>query len=91
MQEGVCILLGVEGEDAIYRVNKILGDSDPKKARNHSLRQLFGVSAVDNKFYNSQNAIEYEQDLKVLGVTEETKDGLKVEKIDSDEGMNYFE
>ena len=30
---------------------------------------------VDNKFYNSQNAIEYEQDLKVIGVTEETKEG----------------
>jgi nucleoside-diphosphate kinase len=45
MLSGATVLLVVTGEDAIDRVRKLLGHTDPKKAEPGTIRNLFGNHA----------------------------------------------
>ena len=48
----VCIVVG---QDAIVRLRKLIGATDPAKAEKGTLRQLYGESVRQNGFHASDN------------------------------------
>jgi nucleoside-diphosphate kinase len=55
MSSGKVIVAVFEGENAIERVRKIMGATDPKKAEKGTIRNLFGIDIEKNSIHGSDS------------------------------------
>ncbi len=56
MASGPCVVMVLEGEDAIQRVRKLMGATDPLKAGEGTLRRTFATSIEKNIVHGSDSA-----------------------------------
>ena len=55
MTSGPVVAFIVEGDNAVVRLRKLVGATDPKKADAGTIRALFGVSAGENAIHASDS------------------------------------
>lgn len=62
MSEGPIVAMVIEGENAIERVRKIMGATNPKEAEEGTIRRDFGENIERNAVHgsDSQNSASYE-------------------------------
>lgn len=53
MTSGPCVVLLLTGEDAVNRVNALVGHTDPLKAAPSSIRGAFGLNILENTVHSS--------------------------------------
>jgi len=53
----------LSGENAISRYREIMGATDPKKAGNNTIRNLYGVSIDKNSVHGSDSSSSAEREL----------------------------
>jgi len=56
MSSGPCVVLVLEGEDAIARNREIMGATNPAQAAAGTLRKLYAVSVGENAVHGSDSA-----------------------------------
>lgn len=55
MSSGPIIAMVLEGEDAIQKVREIMGATDPKEAKEGTIRKLFGIDKEKNSVHGSDS------------------------------------
>lgn len=55
MSSGKIVVAVFEGEDAISKVRKIMGATDPKKAEDGTIRKLYGIDIEKNSIHGSDS------------------------------------
>ncbi|GBD03724.1 Nucleoside diphosphate kinase [bacterium HR19] len=64
MSSGKVVVAVFEGENAIERVRKIMGATDPKKAEKGTIRNLFGIDIEKNSIHGSDSPQSAEFEIK---------------------------
>lgn len=55
MSSGKIVVAVFEGEEAISKVRKIMGATDPKKAENGTIRKIYGIDIEKNSIHGSDS------------------------------------
>lgn len=55
MSSGKIVVAVFEGDDAIAKVRKIMGATDPKKAEEGTIRKLYGIDVEKNSIHGSDS------------------------------------
>ncbi len=55
MMSGPCVVIALEGENAIARNREIMGATDPSKAADNTLRKLYAASIGENAVHGSDS------------------------------------
>jgi len=55
MSSGPCVLMVVDGDNAVLRLREIVGSTDPKKAAPGTIRAAFGKSVGENAIHASDS------------------------------------
>lgn len=55
MSSGDCVVVVVEGEDAIARLRRICGVTDPSAAADGTIRSIFGINVTMNSVHASDS------------------------------------
>jgi nucleoside-diphosphate kinase len=63
MTSGRCVAMTVEGENAIRHVRALVGDTDPAKAAEGTIRREFGKSVTVNCVHASDSPASAEREL----------------------------
>ncbi|MEW6069567.1 MAG: nucleoside-diphosphate kinase [Candidatus Thermoplasmatota archaeon] len=63
---GAIVALVAEGENAISKVRKLMGATDPSKAEKGTIRQLYGLSIEKNTIHGSDSEESAEHELKII-------------------------
>ena len=53
MTRGPCVVMVLEGENAVAKWREVMGATDPKKAADGTVRKLFGCSVGENAAHGS--------------------------------------
>lgn len=53
MTRGPCVVMVLEGDNAIAKWREIMGATDPKKAADNTVRKLFGANVGENASHGS--------------------------------------
>ena len=53
MTRGPCVVMVLEGENAVAKWREIMGATDPKKAADGTVRKLFGANVGENASHGS--------------------------------------
>ena len=56
MTSGPCVVMAIEGENAIARYREVMGPTDSKKAPNGTVRGEFGTDVEQNASHGSDAA-----------------------------------
>jgi nucleoside-diphosphate kinase len=64
MTSGPIVIQVLEGEDAIARYRDVMGATDPKEAKDGSLRKLFAKNKGENSVHGSDSAAAAEREIK---------------------------
>ena len=56
MTSGPCVLICLEGENAVLKNREIMGATDPAKAAPGTLRKLYGANVGENAVHGSDSA-----------------------------------
>ncbi len=56
LSSGPIVVLILEGEDAISKNRKLMGATDPKNAKENTIRKLYGISIDKNSVHGSDSA-----------------------------------
>lgn len=64
MSSGKVVVAVFEGENAIERVRRIMGATDPKKAEKGTIRNLFGIDIEKNSIHGSDSPQSAEFEIK---------------------------
>lgn len=65
------IVLAFQGDNAVFRVREIMGDTDPKKAQKGSLRYQYGDSIGENAVHGSDSLQSAQRELNLFFSSEE--------------------
>ena len=65
------IVLVLQGENAVFRVREIMGDTDPKKAKEGTLRHQYGDSIGENAVHGSDSLKSAQRELDLFFASEE--------------------
>ncbi|MDI6708271.1 MAG: nucleoside-diphosphate kinase [Candidatus Thermoplasmatota archaeon] len=63
---GAIVALVVQGENAIFRVRKLMGATDPSKAEKGTIRQEYGLSIERNTIHGSDSLESAEYETKII-------------------------
>ena len=63
MSSGKSVVVVLEGEDAINRIRKVCGATDPSKADEGTIRATFGMNITMNSVHASDSARSAEQEV----------------------------
>lgn len=63
---GPVVFLILRGENAISNLRNIIGDTDYRKAKDGSIRKIFGISLTKNAVHASDSNFSFEKEKKVL-------------------------
>lgn len=66
MLSGDCVAVIVEGEEAVSRMRRLIGATDPTKAKRGTLRKLFGHSGASNAVHGSDSWESAEREIGLL-------------------------
>ena len=55
LSSGPIVAMILEGKDAVISNRKIMGATDPKKAKDNTIRKLFGISIDKNSVHGSDS------------------------------------
>ena len=55
LSSGPIVVMELSGENAISKYRDIMGATDPKKAENNTIRQLYGISIDKNSVHGSDS------------------------------------
>lgn len=66
MMEAPIIALVLEGDDAILRLRNIVGDTDPKKSKQGTIRALFGTNTLRNAVHASDSEASFIKEVRVF-------------------------
>lgn len=64
MTSGPIVLQVLEGEDAIARYREVMGATDPKEAKDGTVRKLFAKNKGENSVHGSDSAASAEREIK---------------------------
>jgi nucleoside diphosphate kinase len=64
-----CIALVYEGEDAVAKIRKVLGPTDPSKAPPGSIRREFGSSIMINAAHASDSPENAQREMNIVDIT----------------------
>jgi nucleoside-diphosphate kinase len=64
MSSGPCVLVVVEGENAIARLRQICGATDPSAAADGTIRSAFGVSVTMNSVHASDSPVTADEEVR---------------------------
>lgn|SRR5512145_969007 len=64
MTSGPIVVQVLEGEDAIARYRDIMGATDPKEAKDGTLRKLFAKNKGENAVHGSDSATSAEREIR---------------------------
>lgn len=56
----------IEGEDAIKRVRELIGDTNPKKAKEGTIRRKFGTNVTQNAIHASDSYESFIRESKII-------------------------
>ena len=62
---GKIVIMEIEGENAVAKVRKINGATDPIKAKKGTIRNLYGSTIQQNAVHGSANIIDANRELKI--------------------------
>ena len=65
-----CMVLIYEGADAISKIRKVLGPTDPTKAPGGTVRRDFGHNIMVNTAHASDSPASVEREMKIVKITE---------------------
>jgi len=57
-----CIVFLAEGDDAINRLNDLVGHYDPEKACEGTIRRKYGISCMENIIHSSTDETTYKEE-----------------------------
>ncbi|MEW5852703.1 MAG: nucleoside-diphosphate kinase [Myxococcota bacterium] len=63
MTSGPCVIMVLEGEDAIAKNREIMGATDPKKAADNTIRKLFATDVEKNTVHGSDGPDTAKQEI----------------------------
>ncbi len=64
MVSGPIVLQVLEGEDAVARYREIMGATDPKDAKEGTIRKLFAGSKAENSVHGSDSPASAEREIR---------------------------
>ena len=64
MTSGPCLLQVLEGENAINLNRELMGATDPKKAKENTIRKLYGLSIDKNSVHGSDSVDNAKKEIK---------------------------
>lgn len=70
---GDCIIFIVEGENAINKLNDLVGHYEPLVAKEETIRHLYGTSAMKNVIHSSEDEEKYKKEKAYFFKEEEFK------------------
>ena len=65
------IIMALKGEKAVLKVREIMGDTDPKKAKQGTLRHEYGDSIGENAVHGSDSLTSAQRELSLFFSNEE--------------------
>jgi len=66
MTSNECLVFLVKGKNAISKLNKIVGATDPKKAKVGTIRKRFGKDIQRNAIHSSKDKEHFEKERQIL-------------------------
>ncbi len=66
-----CLALVYEGEDAIRKIRKVLGETNPEEAAPGTVRKDFGHDVIKNGAHASDSEESAERELKIINIEED--------------------
>ena len=70
-EKGKCVALLYQGEDAIEKIRKRLGATNPKEAEEGTIRSIYGYDLMKNGAHASDSPESAERERKIVGLWEE--------------------
>tara|TARA_B100001121_G_C18527773_1_gene544454 strand:+ start:214 stop:624 length:411 start_codon:yes stop_codon:yes gene_type:complete len=64
LSSGPIVVMELSGENAISKYRDIMGATDPKKAENNTIRQLYGISIDKNSVHGSDSKSSAKRELE---------------------------
>lgn len=64
MTSGPIVVMALGGENIVLRVREIIGDTDPKKAKDGTIRRMFGEDLPRNAVHASDSLSSAERELR---------------------------
>lgn len=64
MSSGRCVVVVLEGEDAITRYRELMGGTDPSKAASGTLRKLYATDIERNVVHGSDSAANADKEIR---------------------------
>ena len=65
------ILMAIQGESAVKKMRDIMGDTDPSKAKDGTLRKIYGDNIGENAIHGSDSLKSAERELRLFFKQEE--------------------
>ena len=59
---GDCVVFIVEGSNAVNRLTNLVGHYDPARAKEGTIRRLFGTSAMENVIHSASDVTMYQKE-----------------------------
>ena len=70
---GDCVVFIVKGNNAIVRLNDLIGHWDPKQTEKHTIRHQYGTSAMENVIHGSATEEKFWKETSLFFVYSELK------------------
>ena len=66
MSSGPVVALCIEGDNAVLAVRELVGATDPEKAKEGTIRKIFGVSLTENAIHASDSDTSAQRELALF-------------------------
>ncbi len=63
-----CLALVYQGENAIMKIRKVLGETNPKEAAPGTVRKDFGLDIIKNGAHASDSSLSAEREMKIIQI-----------------------
>ncbi len=63
-----CLALVYQGENAITKIRKVLGETNPKEAAPGTVRKDFGLDIIKNGAHASDSSLSAEREMKIIQI-----------------------
>ena len=64
MSSGPCVVMVIEGDDAVSRYRRLMGSTDPEKAEGETIRKLYGSNIERNVVHGSDSRENAEKEIR---------------------------
>ncbi len=67
-----CLALVYQGENAITKIRKVLGETNPKEAAPGTVRKDFGLDIIKNGAHASDSSLSAEREMKIIQIEKDS-------------------